>query len=494
MNSFCTVTVTFTFVLCPAKAKSLLYLPHLTKTISASSSSSIHSPAKIQIQSRFLGTIDKTILNKVYEHSRPPTWQDEMEYSTEADVQFHVRLLLECIIQALGLQNLTIFSEISVFQSRPDLWLLYKSFEGHSYPIGVIEVKKPNSTLENDSMRGQLYDYLRMLMVNFNLNFAIGILTNFHAWQVAWLPEKDGDLIASQKIITESQSNCQYIDDKTPITIPFCSEEEAEDNAAPDGNAADVELARICSGTNVVYNDTSPNDVLQLLVTTLLKMCTTVMPLYTTLISPAKQYFLHTPETFLWVPCPWRENAKLNYTEMPQCHTRNFYLLKAVGKGVHSKVWLACSKSLKVCAIKFYHSHVEDAPDKALYEANMWKQLGFKRSRHVKLASKSALVMQYLVPCDVEILRNFEDMAKTAIIRLANLGLCHNDIKLDNMGYYENRRGVQISFLDLGSVVKCKKEDALLDMNAQLDKILSHIKHKSNATDTPARRLKGLYE
>ena len=66
--------------------------------------------------------------------------------------------------------------------------------------------------------------------------------------------------------------------------------------------------------------------------------------------------------------------------------------------------------------------------------------------------------------------------------------------KLDNMGYYENRRGVQISFLDLGSVVKCKKEDALLDMNAQLDKILSHIKHKSNATDTPARRLKGLYE
>ena len=31
-------------------------------------------------------------------------------------------------------------------------------------------------------------------------------------------------------------------------------------------------------------------------------------------------------------------------------------------------------------------------------------------------------------------------------------GLCHNDIKLDNMGYYENESGVQISFLDLGSV------------------------------------------
>ena len=133
----------FTFVLRPAKAKSLLCLPRLTNTISASSSSSSHSPAQIQNQP-LQCAIDKTILSKVYEHSRPPTWQYEMEYSTES--------LLECIIQALKLQKLTICSEISVFQSRPDLWLLYKSIEGHSYPIGVIEVKKPNSTLKDDSM------------------------------------------------------------------------------------------------------------------------------------------------------------------------------------------------------------------------------------------------------------------------------------------------------------------------------------------------------
>ena len=493
MNSFCTVTVTFTFVLRPAKAKSLLCLPRLTNTISASSSSSSHSPAQIQNQP-LQCAIDETILSKVYEHSRPPTWQDEMGYSTEADVQFRVRELLECILQALKLQHLTICSEISVFQSRPDLWLLYKSIEGHSYPIGVIEVKKPNSALKNDSMCGQLYDYLRMLIVNFNLNFAIGILTNFHEWQVAWLPEKDGNIIASQEIRTESQNKSEHIDGITPITIPYCnnvSGEEAEDNTALDDNAASEDnaavgemLPRMCSGTNVIHNS-SPEKVLKLLVITISKMCAAVMPLHTTLISPAKQYFLHTPNTFFWVPCPWKENDSLDYTEMPQCSTKNFYLLKAVGQGLHSKVWLACSKSLKVCAIKFYHYHVTDATDKANYEAKMWKKLGFIKSRRVILASKPALVMQYLVPCNTEILQNFKDMATAAINKLANHDLCHNDIKLDNMGYYEDTSGVQISFLDLGSVVKCNKPEALHHMNAQLEKILSST---SASLSTPARR------
>ena len=48
--------------------------------------------------------------------------------------------------------------------------------EGHSIPICVVEVKKPNSKLDDGHMHGQFYDYLKMLKINFNLNFAIGII------------------------------------------------------------------------------------------------------------------------------------------------------------------------------------------------------------------------------------------------------------------------------------------------------------------------------
>ena len=105
-----------------------------------------------------------------------------MEVHSEHDVQRHVMSLLDHVLMALKLDHeLVLASDVSVFESRPDVWFLRKvSVTGHSVPIGVVEVKKPCTNLNNERMQGQLYDYLQMLKSRFNLNFAIGILTNFN--------------------------------------------------------------------------------------------------------------------------------------------------------------------------------------------------------------------------------------------------------------------------------------------------------------------------
>ena len=93
-------------------------------------------------------------------------------------------------------------------------------------------------------------------------------------------------------------------------------------------------------------------------------------------------------------------------------------------------MWLACSRSLKVCVLKFYHVETQDVPNIANNEATIWNNLGFKRSRQVTLASRSAVVMPDLLPCNKETLMNFDLMAQRAISILASHKLCHNDIKL----------------------------------------------------------------
>ena len=386
---------------------------------------------------------------------------------------------METVVDALKL-NINISNEISVFQSRPDLWILHRKFyEGHSVPIGVVEVKKPTSNLNNERMHGQLYDYLKMLKVNFTLNFAIGILTNFNDWQVLWLHDNDGDAIAAREIDMQSQSNHFTRTAATSdITIPVLNLGElSNDNESNVGYTKDND-SRICSGTTVVSNKDSPEKVLSLLATTICKMYTAVQPSYTALISKNREYFLHTPETYLWVSSPWNDSDLLIYEKMPHGNTKNFYLLRAIGQGLHSRVWLACSSSRNVCAIKFFLKEESSAPVDAEREVNVWKRLGFNGSRVATLASRCAVVMPYMLPCKTMIVEGFEEMAKAAIEKLSSLGLCHKDIRIDNLGYYKkpNSKDIYISFFDLGSVVDCDQTEANIEMNFELTKVLEKVR------------------
>ena len=170
---------------------------------------------------------------------------------------------------------------------------------------------------------------------------------------------------------------------------------------------------------------------------------------------------------------------------MPPGQTKKFYLLKPLGTGIEGLVWLACSGSLKVCAIKFYHKST--LKSKAEKEAEMWKKLGFTKSRCVTLQSRVCLIMPYVKPCSHIIFSDFYEMAKTAIVDLSKKNLCHMDIKIENMGYYFNGRTVCIELLDLGSIIECACQPAYDTMLKKLDNAMKTIQNYPCTTDTPAR-------
>ncbi|KAL5484740.1 hypothetical protein EMCRGX_G021288 [Ephydatia muelleri] len=213
------------------------------------------------IITRSLGMLrDEDVLKKVYTFPRPLHWSDSMECHGESDVAHLVRTLLSYVLTALELNSeLVIASEVSVFETRPNLLLLRKVLvAGHSIPIGVVEVKKPCTDL-NNKMQGQLYDYLQMLKSSFNLNFAIGILTNFNQWQVLWLPGNNGDVIARQAVQIKHTSSSP-----PAASQPSHHHDIPKLDIAGGQNAADCDMAevedllkciRVCSGTDIVESE-----------------------------------------------------------------------------------------------------------------------------------------------------------------------------------------------------------------------------------------------
>ena len=489
----------FLSVVCAALVK----IPTVTAALSYCSSKSSHEATIINTRP-FSILQDKNMLNKVYSFPRPRYWSDSMECHSESDVSTLVKVFLSYVLTALGLSNeLVIASEVSVFQSRPDLWLLRKVFSsGHSIPIGVLEVKKPGTNLDNQQMHGQLFDYLLMLKSSFNLNIALGILTNFNEWQVLWLP--DGDV--EQAVTTFEQRPTS----PTPLATSQPSQEcddipthdisvgqNAADGYVTEGlesecsnvcsNESEKVLPRVCSGTCIVRN-TDPVDVLSLIVTTIHKMLQT-MVLTTAQISSSKVYFQLTEKSWHWVTCPWKDADTLKYDEMPSTNTKKFYLLKPLGRGIQSSVWLACTKSLKVCAVKFYHAKHIAVKDVAMKEETMWKTLGFTKSHFATLQNRDCLIMPYMKPCSQIILHGFYDMAKTAIEELSKKQLYHNDIKIENMGYYfDKNKKVCIGLLDVGSIVQ-SDEEKVTTMLRQLQVIMETISKYPSTPSTPARAL-----
>ncbi|PRP74876.1 hypothetical protein PROFUN_16143, partial [Planoprotostelium fungivorum] len=63
----------------------------------------------------------------------------EMNYGSENDITGYVRIVMTDVLKSLGLSNIEILSEVSVYELRPDLYAITRK----GLPIGVFEVKKP---------------------------------------------------------------------------------------------------------------------------------------------------------------------------------------------------------------------------------------------------------------------------------------------------------------------------------------------------------------
>ena len=155
-----------------------------------------------------------------------------------------------------------------------------------------------------------------MLKSRFNLNFAIGILTNFNQWQVLWLPGDRCDDIARQAVQTFRPSYPLSTSHDHEHYIP----KHGRDNAEGEVSGTDIEVesvekcCRVCSGMHVVESGKDSKRVLLLIITTIYKMYETEV-LTPAEISSLKVYFLLTEDSYCWVTCPWKkiEKPTLNY-------------------------------------------------------------------------------------------------------------------------------------------------------------------------------------
>ncbi|KAL5457513.1 hypothetical protein EMCRGX_G034779 [Ephydatia muelleri] len=432
------------------QGRTLQRLPPLEPfSLSSTQAHSDHDPATIEL--KHLEMPGEAIVLKLQKYQIYDTWNvDYLHYYNETDIRNYVAEVLRMIIYALKLKDVEVRCEISVFELRPDLWLVQRRHNhNHFTPIGVVEVKRPAvdlmpSPLGNGKVLGQLYDYLVMLKTQFDLNFAIGIVTTYKEWRICWLQEDDS-------IITTLSHENDAVQAVSSEIVPEISMQDEKDDD-DDQSAEKSTSPRCLCGTDIMTIHPDSTEVIVSVASAINKMLQ-VKTLSSRLIRKNREYFVYSKSGWFWAKSPWNDDHNPVYNIMPHGNSSQFFILKSLGNGIEGRVWLACTKSRRVCALKFRKDNDLEQTEK---EAEWWKRLGFQASRVVTLVkNKYAIVMPYLLPCSnlqVQV-ENFYKLAEDAVCHMSSKKLCHHDIHIANMGYYHSSNGeVKISFLDLSSV------------------------------------------
>ena len=172
----------------------------------------------------------------------------ELEWCSEADLCFHVKIVLIDVIEEANLLFLSCRQHMSLFQKyQPDLWVVC-SF---GVPIGIVEVKKPfGSPLSNPNVIGQMYDYLSQLMHYTGRCHVFGILTDYNEWRIVWLPETN-DAAMSATINTNDDAGQQPV--QGPLTFLLSDVPDWDREVATSfGEETEYQLERHVYGTSII--------------------------------------------------------------------------------------------------------------------------------------------------------------------------------------------------------------------------------------------------
>ncbi|KAI9012829.1 hypothetical protein BC832DRAFT_265732 [Gaertneriomyces semiglobifer] len=135
-----------------------------------------------------------------------------------------------------------------------------------------------------------------------------------------------------------------------------------------------------------------------------------------------------------------------------------FFLLADLHGGIDGNVWLASTDDGKGCVIKLLKDHKEED---ASQEADLWAHIWKLKAHKKKLAGKPAVIMPYVRPCAgnsdaFEPPENLKAATLKAIDEMANLRLCHADLKWAHVATYKvaDSEEEKVVFLDLTRVEK----------------------------------------
>ncbi len=156
-------------------------------------------------------------------------------WSSESDIQQLVKDVIEDAIAAAGVaREVVCQNELSVFQLRPDIWILLNrgntfvhmkiTVEG-KMPIGIVEVKKPDEDVMNHRLlHGQILDYLLRLKSFYGLQDVFGIASTYKQWRFYWL--SDCDAAAASQVVSANIVDVTHDDEQVADPDATLSDDE----------------------------------------------------------------------------------------------------------------------------------------------------------------------------------------------------------------------------------------------------------------------------
>lgn len=417
-----------------------------------------------------------------------------VEYSSENDVAGHVKTLVTHILIALDLNDAAVYSEITTFNLRPDLWVVIRG----GLPIGIIEVKKPDidngvKGLEHANVLGELFDFMKHLPNFYGITPAFGIVTNLVQWRIAWLPDSGVDQMAASEeawVVYEEDGDVHgELDDADDASTYTLHEEKF--SATKTGESPlratasklnptihEVELSDDDDaaqehdddpGVEEEYNPDRFFHVSKIYNSDAVRaIASAIAKMYRVCPRPFDHPFDRLAErtilkfvkgearSMFWIRLK-NVTPKWNKIARPQ---KFLYAIEDLGRGAHGRVWLTCSSCGAVCVLKFA---LDDKPDGLDKEYAFWKQIypSFPIFREM-WCGNPALRMPHFAQVRTEHRAAKLELVKEALQHhFDEQGFVHDDVYWRNIGLYADKQGKeQAVVFDMGAVRTCEDSDA----------------------------------
>lgn len=373
--------------------------------------------------------------------------EGQLFYSNEAALQTYVGYLLRDILSALGyVKQLEVREEISLTKikylgkggsNRSDFWVVLTST---GRPILIIEVKSPSTPKVLDDLRvyGQALDYMADIMSFFGQFHVFGITTTMQDFRINWFPHSD-----------------QYA---AATSIPPVVD-------MPALNRGEVVLNRVLHHSRLVRHDDP--ELLGMLASAVVK-CFQSPYVQVGLIDTSRAFIRLTSTSWNWMRLKQGvvDFLTLDPTGLSAAGPTDFFILKYFFRTYEKKVWLVISQPQNRLVV------AKLVPDKmiAAQEVTMWNSVNECNDAFSTVlrtvpaictpfvihASKSGADRRVGFDLDIShwivqhgalpqslppMLAEFQDqvrrlgadldpreIARQAIVRMAELGLQHDDL------------------------------------------------------------------
>eukprot|EP01133_Synstelium_polycarpum_P018885 gene18885-22592_t len=355
-----------------------------------------------------------------------------LPWSSEADIVFWVREVMDDIIEATGL-DIKLAGELGISQIRPDIWILLSD---SSLPIGVVEVKKPSKyIMNNDKVHGQILDYMLRLQHMYGQITVFGIVTTYEQWRVYWLPDTD-EYAQSDTLLKMSNPTIE-VPTPMPSTLPALHLTSSSSSSPIVELDVQPKESRVIHGSNIIEH--SETDIHLTLCSVLLKMYYSPHKQLVPMVDKNKMYIVLSDTTWFWSRPSQTPTLSYDIDSFLSKIKKSILIMDLRG-GEHGRVWLACDPQGRIFVLKFSTKTGQECFDSLTQESMKWNDIWGLKTVVKPWNQRYALMMPYVKIADDGDWNNndFKEAVKDALSKFDKAGFYHADLHRRHVGKYYN--------------------------------------------------------